>query len=258
MCTIYTQVFWKLDFVENSLRMRRLLKRNYSGTTHKGATANYEDIQPMGRLNIEENKDSGKEAESSLGNSLPANASLLLPEESLLEEGHEDEGTRSDFEITEDRKDDLEHDFVSSEDISEPSGESTLDSVKSSNIKEIANNAIALAGSTVVGADERMLLEIPAMMVQPLRLMKGRFQVSVFPMKFSVKNLLINCLHAHLVDSLFCLHCLLIWQSISVIIYFFGSSAKDLSVVFRLDFFVYVLANLTSFLFLCLEFWLKT
>jgi hypothetical protein len=64
MCTIYTQVFWKLDFVENSLRMRRLLKRNYSGTTHKGAAANYEDIQPMGQLNIEENKDSGKEAES--------------------------------------------------------------------------------------------------------------------------------------------------------------------------------------------------
>lgn len=42
------------------------------------------------------------------------NASLLFPKESLLEEGHEDEGTRSDFEITEDKKDDLAHGSVSS------------------------------------------------------------------------------------------------------------------------------------------------
>lgn len=182
------RVFWKLDFVENSLRMRRLLKRNYNGTAHKGAAANYDDFQPVGLHNMEEKKDSDKEAESSLGNSLPASASLLLPEESLLAEGHEDEGTRSDFEITEDKKDDLEHGLGSSEDISEPSEESTLDSVKSSNIKEIANNAIALAGSTVIGADERMLLEIPAMMVQPLRLMKGRFQVTTKRINFIIDD----------------------------------------------------------------------
>ena len=101
-----------------------------------------------------------------------------------------------------------------------------MDQVKSSNIKEIANNAIALAESTMFGADERMLLEIPAMMVQPLRLMKGIFQVSVFPMKFLVKNLLIDCFYVHLVDPLFFLQCLLIWQSISVIVYFFGSWEK--------------------------------
>jgi hypothetical protein len=58
----------------------------------------------MCRQNIEENKDSGNGAESSLGNFLPANVSLLLPEEILLWEGLEDEGTRSDVEITEDKK----------------------------------------------------------------------------------------------------------------------------------------------------------
>lgn len=182
------RVYWKLDFVENSLRMRRRLKRNYSGTAHKGAAANYDDFQPMGQHNIKGSRDSGKEAESSLGNPLPANASLLLPKESLLEEGQEDEGTRSDFEITEDKKDDLEHGFVSSEDISEPSDESTLDSVKSSNIKEIANNAIAVSGSAVIGADERMILEIPALMVQPLRLVKGRFQVTTMRINFIIDD----------------------------------------------------------------------
>ena len=39
---------------------------------------------------MEENKDSDKEAESTLVNSLPSSGSLLLQEENLLEEGHED------------------------------------------------------------------------------------------------------------------------------------------------------------------------
>ena len=67
---------------------------------------------------MEENKDSNKEAESTLGNSLPSSASLLLPEETLLEEGHEGEGTRSDLEITEDKKEDLEHGLGYSKDLS--------------------------------------------------------------------------------------------------------------------------------------------
>jgi hypothetical protein len=39
---------------------------------------------------------------------------MLSLEEGLLGEGFEDEGTRSNFEITEDKKDDLEHGFISS------------------------------------------------------------------------------------------------------------------------------------------------
>ena len=81
---------------------------------------------------------------------------MLFLEEIFLEV-HEDEGTRSDFEITKDKKDDLEHGFVSSEDKSKLPDESTLDS--------ISKNSIVLHGSTLIGADERILLEILAMMV---------------------------------------------------------------------------------------------
>ena len=76
------------------------VNRNYSGTSHKGETTNYDDFQPMGKHNIEGRRNSDNEDESSMGNSLPSNPSLLFPQEILLEERHEDEGTRSDFEIT--------------------------------------------------------------------------------------------------------------------------------------------------------------
>ncbi|KAL0379627.1 UNVERIFIED_CONTAM: BEACH domain-containing protein C2 [Sesamum angustifolium] len=37
------RIFWKLDFMETSSRMRRILRRNYQGSDHLGAAANYED-----------------------------------------------------------------------------------------------------------------------------------------------------------------------------------------------------------------------
>ena len=118
--------------------MWRILKRNYNGTSHKGAASNHDDFQPMGWHKMEENKDSDKEDESTLVNSLSSSASFLLPKETLLEEGHEGEGTWSDFEITEDKKEDLEHDLGYSKDLSLPSEESKLVLVKSCNIKEIS------------------------------------------------------------------------------------------------------------------------
>ncbi|TKY65579.1 Neurobeachin protein 2 [Spatholobus suberectus] len=36
-------VFWKLDLMESSSRMRRCLRRNYHGSDHLGSAANYED-----------------------------------------------------------------------------------------------------------------------------------------------------------------------------------------------------------------------
>lgn len=37
------QVFWKLDSMESFSRMRQCIRRNYCGTDHLGAAANYED-----------------------------------------------------------------------------------------------------------------------------------------------------------------------------------------------------------------------
>lgn len=150
------------------------------------------------------------------------------------------------------KKDDLQNSFVSSVDIFMNRHQTELHL----KFKDIYNNAIVLSRSIVIGTNERTLLEILAMMVQPSRLMKGRFHVSVFPLKYSVRNLLIKCVHVHLVDSLFSLQCFLIWQSISFIIYFFGFSEKNCVYSIQDFFYVYLLSNITTSMFLCLEFWL--
>ncbi|RVX01083.1 BEACH domain-containing protein C2 [Vitis vinifera] len=41
------RVFWKLDFMESSARMRQCLRRNYKGSDHFGAAANFEDHMDM-------------------------------------------------------------------------------------------------------------------------------------------------------------------------------------------------------------------
>eukprot|EP01018_Ginkgo_biloba_P016129 Gb_14861 [translate_table: standard] len=186
------RVFWKLDFMENSLRMRRCLKRYYKGTLHTGAAANYEDPQSTGVHNNDDIKFSDKEAEGSLANRFPTSASMLLPEQSLLEESQEDEGSRSDY--CEDKKDDLEHDSELSQKLSEGSEELISGSAKLSRIKDAVNNPVqqgltmASVGSVVIESNERMLLEIPAAMVQPLRFMKGRFQVTTKRINFIIDD----------------------------------------------------------------------
>lgn len=72
-----SQVFWKLDFMESSSRMRRFLRRNYRGSAHLGAAANYEDQNEM---KVEE------------ANAIsPSNASILAAEAFSIEVQHEDD-----------------------------------------------------------------------------------------------------------------------------------------------------------------------
>ncbi|XP_057852146.2 BEACH domain-containing protein C2 isoform X2 [Cryptomeria japonica] len=185
------RVFWKLDFIENSFRMRKRLKRYYKGTSHVGAAANYE--HPKLAHDKDENKDSVMEAENSLVATLPASTSILVPEKSVLDECHDDEGNRSDLEPCEDRKDDLEHDFVASENVFQES-EELKPEPDNFCAKEMTDNAESpnfgtiLVGSVVMEVDERILLEVPAMMVQPLRLMSGRFQVTSKRINFIVDD----------------------------------------------------------------------
>ncbi|KAH9311229.1 hypothetical protein KI387_026264, partial [Taxus chinensis] len=187
------RVFWKLDFMENSLRMRRRLKRYYKGTSHVGAAANYEDHKIANEHTIDDNKGSIMDTESSLVGTLPASTPMLLPEKSLLDECCDDEGTRSNFETCEDKKDDMEHDFLASENISQASEELKSESDNFC-AKETAENADAPGldrtpvGSVVMEVDERMLLEVPAMMIQPLRLMRGRFQVTTKRVNFVIDD----------------------------------------------------------------------
>ena len=75
-------VFWELDFMESSARMRQCLRMNYKGSDHFGAAANYEDHMDM--KNDKENVID------------PSNA-LILAAEAILMEGINEEDERENI-----------------------------------------------------------------------------------------------------------------------------------------------------------------
>ena len=65
-------VFWKLDFMENSARMRLCLRGNHKGSDHFNVTVNYEGCRDM-----KHDKENVKD---------PSNAPILAVETILMEE----------------------------------------------------------------------------------------------------------------------------------------------------------------------------
>jgi hypothetical protein len=145
--------------MENSLRMRKRLKRNYKGTDHHGAAADYQESEQASTA-------------SSLGETpLPAGAPKLAPEEDAFEETGDDE-LRDQGEREEERGEMSRM---------EPSKNSTDGSGSSVPVSPQAPSAAAAAaaGAAALATEskDKLLLEIPAAMVQPLRVLRGRFQV---------------------------------------------------------------------------------
>ena len=75
-------VFWKLDFMESSARMRQCLRMNYKGSDHFGAAANYED-----HMDMKHDKENVID---------PSNA-LILAAEAILMEGINEEDERENI-----------------------------------------------------------------------------------------------------------------------------------------------------------------
>jgi hypothetical protein len=151
-------VFWKLDPMENSLRMRKRLKRNYKGTDHHGAAADYQESEQASTA-------------SSLGETpLPAGAPKLAPEEDAFEETGDDE-LRDQGEREEERGE------MSRMESSKNSTDGFGSSVPVSPQAPSASAAAAVAAALATESKDKLLLEIPAAMVQPLRVLRGRFQV---------------------------------------------------------------------------------
>ncbi|CAK9224782.1 unnamed protein product [Sphagnum troendelagicum] len=153
------RVFWKLDPMENSLRMRKRLKRNYKGTDHHGAAADYQESEQAS-------------TSSSLGETpLPAGAPKLAPEEDAFEETGDDE-LRDQGEREEERGE------MSRMESSKNSTDGFGSSVPVSPQAPSAAAAAAVAAALATESKDKLLLEIPAAMVQPLRVLRGRFQVT--------------------------------------------------------------------------------
>ncbi|KAG0575918.1 hypothetical protein KC19_5G040000 [Ceratodon purpureus] len=162
------RVFWKMDPMENSLRMRLRLKQTYKGSDHHGAAADYQEPE-MSSIS------------QALGSTpLPEGAPKLAPEEDALEEPIEEDSR----EKTQERED-------GSEEMNKEAAETVVEGSGSSvAVPSQATNATVAAVAAAMSTElkEKMILEIPAAMVLPLKVLRGRFQVTTKRICFMIDD----------------------------------------------------------------------
>lgn len=155
--------------MESSSRMRRCLRRNYRGSDHCGAAANYEDQVDL--------KKNGEDALSS------SNASILAADAIAIEAVNDDD-EQMETDSLDGRTDDVEQSVVNHSKLTETS-EQNLQAPAESSSTQLVNDQELIQGSSPVAPgyvpselDERIILELPSTMVRPLRVIQGTFQVS--------------------------------------------------------------------------------
>ncbi|KAF8412352.1 hypothetical protein HHK36_000314 [Tetracentron sinense] len=170
------RVFWKLDFIECSARMRRCLRKNYKGSDHLGAAANYEDHLQM------------KHDQENI--ICPSTASILVAEAISMEEVNEDEQKDTD------KLDSGTYDTEQSGDNQQrlsataepplPVSPEYRDAQVSSEQDFVRNPSAVAPGYVPSELDERIILELSSSMVRPLRVIRGTFQVTTKRINFVV------------------------------------------------------------------------
>ncbi|KAH6559664.1 hypothetical protein KP509_1Z002100 [Ceratopteris richardii] len=184
MLSEFQRTFWKLDPTENAMRMRRRLKRNYRGTDHHGAAADYLETQssPKAREDSHSVIDNSK---GLMSGTFQSTEDASFSEEPMLEEVVDDDNFQNDGEEYEDRREERDRLSISSK-------QSSLDdhTALGSNMGVSASLG-SIPGAVSIGmADpqENYLLEIPAVMVRPLKVLTGVFQVTFRHILFITDN----------------------------------------------------------------------
>lgn len=161
------QVFWKLDSMESFSRMRQSIRRNYSGTDHHGAAADYDD-------QTETKSDNGSKGSQS---NPPVVAAEVILMEIAYEEDEHGEGDQLDVKgNAEEHKRDEGRISGSHEHASRTSAGNS-DPRTSNDLEMVRDSSVVAPGFVPSELDERILLELPTSMVRPLRVVKGTFQV---------------------------------------------------------------------------------
>lgn len=170
-------VFWKLDFMESSLRMRRYLRRNYRGSNHFGAAANYED-----HVEVKEDKDNVIS---------PSKASILAAEAIAMEvEDEEQEGTDN----LEGRGDEVEYHEDPQSRLPEMAEQPIQESLESTDSQAAMSQGMVESPTAIASGyvpkehGERIVLEIQSSMVRPLRVVRGTLQITSRRINFIVDN----------------------------------------------------------------------
>lgn len=174
------QIFWKLDFIESSSRMRRFLKRNYRGSAHLGAAADYEERQERQlHLKIDQAADAclTNGDETSITAELASSASIVMAEAISLDNVNEDD-------------EQIEADIVDNS----ASNKQILSSASNQSLKEplesrcsgastdqhlVPSTSLVAPGYLPNETDERIVFELPSLLVRPLKVVQGTFQVSI-------------------------------------------------------------------------------
>ncbi|XP_038973687.1 BEACH domain-containing protein C2-like isoform X2 [Phoenix dactylifera] len=178
------RVFWKLDLTESSSRMRSFLKRNYGGSDHLGAAADYED-----RLHIkfgEESDVCSADPDASFTTNLSSTASIIIPEAMSVEERNEDD-EQMENETT---KNSIDNQRLSP--AADQSSKASLDpriSGASGDQNLVLSTPVVVPGCVPGETDERIIFELPSLMVRPLKVVRGTFQITTKRINFIIVEL---------------------------------------------------------------------
>ncbi|KAH7276959.1 hypothetical protein KP509_39G028100 [Ceratopteris richardii] len=174
------RIFWKLDSTENAMRMRRRLKQNYRGTDHSGAANDYLSLGTINNSPSKMINDKGL----TTGTPLPSTESgMLSPEQLMFEDIGDDDNCQNHPEESEERREDCDH-------LSASSKQSSFDNHP--NLGMNVEPCISLGSISrivrmgLMDPQDTLLLEIPAIMIRPLRVSKGMFQVTYRHILFTV------------------------------------------------------------------------
>ncbi|TVU14942.1 hypothetical protein EJB05_38439 [Eragrostis curvula] len=168
------EVFWKLDFTESSSRMRRFMKRNYKGSDHLGAAADYEDRKLLSAA-AQSNEFNSEGADSSLTNTLPSSASAIMAEAISMDEKTE-EKELLDADSTRSSVDDDQLQRSSAADQQSVKGSVGSRSSGISADRNLVRTTVLAPSYVPSEDDERIIVELPSLMVRPLKVVKGTFQ----------------------------------------------------------------------------------
>ncbi|XP_043719982.1 BEACH domain-containing protein C2-like [Telopea speciosissima] len=172
-------VFWKLDSMESSSRMRICLRRNYRGYDHLGAAANYEEI-----LRLKQNQENAISTSTT---------SIFVAEAISMEEVNEDdEHTETDNlgGRTHDREQSVDNQQRLSSTVEQP----VQVALESGNAQVVSGRDLVQNMSDVAPGyvpselDERIILELSSSMVRPLKVIRGTFQVTTKRINFIVDD----------------------------------------------------------------------
>lgn len=155
--------------MESSTRMRRCVRRNYKGSDHFGAAANFEDHNKM------------KEQENGIHSS---NAPILAAEAIAVEAVNEDD-EQGEIDNLDGRTPSEEQSGENQPHLFETAEQSLQSTMEFGDAQvscepDLGESSSAVAPGYVPSElDERIVLELPSSMVRPLRVIRGTFQASL-------------------------------------------------------------------------------